>query len=720
MTWLYYTIIVINLGLVALLLFYRIPQPFSLANYISSRKANVMFSVVILSIIFWVFCILMLWTSENVLFWGRVTFVGPILIPINILIFLQFFPKTKQKINWWFLVSASVIPIVLLIGIPLGFILKETLVSEVLQLRKGVYGIWYPYFVIYFVSYFLAALIITIRRLNVLKGVDRLRLSYFFIGVFLALLSGGITNILLPVLGFTTTNKLGPLFSPIYISFCLYSIIKHRLMDINVVINKAFASIIAAGGMVGLYAGLFFLFKQPFLNVVSPNIYIWSILYWVIASSSFNFLRLKLQTTAEKTFLRGRYNYQDVLVVFSQELAKCQELNDIVKALGKVFRDELDISTVSAYVLETYEIGERRDLVYKLTGRFPESSNPKIPERLTRKNKLIDYFIREHDIAFDNEMDSEFVSAMHELDAAVGIPCVSGQTVTAVILLGGKLSEDAYMSEDYTLFLTIASQISVAVERLKPFEKIKKDYQKSLKAAEKASQQTYYASLTRGIANEVHNPATMILSYVESMLSNINNKDAVQKYGKMAKDSILRLTRIIRIMLKYGSPISPKKTNNSVNEILDDILLLSSNEINQKNIRLMKSFKPDLPLVLADSDSLSQTFLNIILNSVQAMNPNGELKIITGLDTFTDAGQAIQKGIKIEIEDTGRGLSAHEMERMFEPFYTTQSGKVGLGLSIVTRVVNEHGGVVKVKSNQGKGTVFTVFLPAVSLMKAQD
>ena len=126
------------------------------------------------------------------------------------------------------------------------------------------------------------------------------------------------------------------------------------------------------------------------------------------------------------------------------------------------------------------------------------------------------------------------------------------------------------------------------------------------------------------------------------------------------------------------------------------------NYLNEKNINLYKKFEPDIPQILADPDQIKQVVLNILMNAVESMPDGGDLII-----EIKTAGESI----KINITDTGKGMMEKALKDIFNPFCTTKSSGTGIGMVISLKIIEDHGGSIKVKSECGKGTTISISLP---------
>jgi signal transduction histidine kinase len=170
----------------------------------------------------------------------------------------------------------------------------------------------------------------------------------------------------------------------------------------------------------------------------------------------------------------------------------------------------------------------------------------------------------------------------------------------------------------------------------------------------------------------------------------------------VARTEIARLDRIINQFLRAIRPTRPELQPTAVNEVVCETLALLDREIADRDILVERELSEALPKILADRAQLQQAFYNIIRNAIQAMRAGGILRVQTELRD----GQ-----VSISFTDTGPGIPAEQMGRIFEPYFTTKETGSGLGLMIVQRIVREHGGTIEVESHGGRGTTFRIKLP---------
>jgi len=171
-------------------------------------------------------------------------------------------------------------------------------------------------------------------------------------------------------------------------------------------------------------------------------------------------------------------------------------------------------------------------------------------------------------------------------------------------------------------------------------------------------------------------------------------------------DQVKRLDKTVNDLLFFGKPSLPERTWVDINSILTTTLKFASQHRGGAKIEKNIQYQPDLPPVFADGKQMQQVFLNIFLNAYQAMTNGGVLGIVSSL--------VIRDGVpyvSVEISDTGTGIPAQILEKIFTPFYTTKAQGTGLGLPICSKLVKLHNGNIRVSSSDATGTIFTIELP---------
>jgi signal transduction histidine kinase len=171
--------------------------------------------------------------------------------------------------------------------------------------------------------------------------------------------------------------------------------------------------------------------------------------------------------------------------------------------------------------------------------------------------------------------------------------------------------------------------------------------------------------------------------------------ESQRKLSGVIREESVRLNRIVTEFLDFAKPQKPNLQECRLEEILQKNLLFLHPELEKRGIQVRHNLDGRSFLVRADHDLLYRAFLNVFLNSAQAMKEGGQIQVQVREE---------KDSCVVEIEDTGSGISPENLKRIFNPFFTTKEKGTGLGLSIVRKIIEGHGGVLNIESNEGRGT----------------
>lgn len=210
--------------------------------------------------------------------------------------------------------------------------------------------------------------------------------------------------------------------------------------------------------------------------------------------------------------------------------------------------------------------------------------------------------------------------------------------------------------------------------------------------------------LAAGVAHEINNPLTGILTNASLLLDDLKDGDSKKDDVQVIVNETIRCREIVKRLLDFARQTKPQKTSTNINSLIDNIVLLVRNQTSFRNVNIERVLSENIPEIMADKDQIQQVFINFVLNASDAMPNGGEIKIST---------RVIENGEYIEVRfaDTGLGISEENKHKIFDPFFTTKESGTGLGLSISYGIIEQHGGTINVESELGTGTTFIVLLP---------
>jgi signal transduction histidine kinase len=227
------------------------------------------------------------------------------------------------------------------------------------------------------------------------------------------------------------------------------------------------------------------------------------------------------------------------------------------------------------------------------------------------------------------------------------------------------------------------------------------------------------SQLTGGLAHEIRNPLSTLKVNLQLLAEDVNelgqsDDDRVRRCSlriRRMQDEVNRLRDILDDFLRFVAHHQLNIRNINLNDTVSQLVEFYEPQAAENNIRVLKQFLPDGLFVNIDTDLFKQGLLNIFINAQQAMPEGGELIIRTS---------QVNGNAKIEITDTGSGIDPQNLSSIFDAYFSTKKGGMGLGLSMTRRIIEEHKGTISVHSELGKGTSFTIALPLSVAVKSEQ
>jgi signal transduction histidine kinase len=314
-----------------------------------------------------------------------------------------------------------------------------------------------------------------------------------------------------------------------------------------------------------------------------------------------------------------------------------------------------------------------------------------------------------------DETDSETNKSIFEIlgaDSLAVVPLVFKDKVNGVLLADNSINQKPIEEEDVKLMQIFAHHVSTAIESSKLYQKLAEQVNKLEEANQRIAENTQrllraeklsvLGEITSQVAHELRNPMTIIGGFARSLLKKKDVQDSDYEYMKIIAQETERVEKVLDNVLNFTKPEKANLEKVDLNQIVDQTLEMMEGEINSDKITVMKCSHPDLPRVMVNPDQIRHALLNIFRNAIWAMPQGGILSITTK-----------KKGsfAKVEIKDTGFGIPKEHMGSIFDAFFTTKPESSGLGLTISSEIIKNHGGLILAESEKGKGSTFSVLLP---------
>ena len=217
--------------------------------------------------------------------------------------------------------------------------------------------------------------------------------------------------------------------------------------------------------------------------------------------------------------------------------------------------------------------------------------------------------------------------------------------------------------------------------------------------------------LATGLAHEIRNPLAGIAGVIEIVGRDLPSTSPARAVVKDIRIEIAQINRILTDLLQTARPHPPEVRISDLNTTVEHAVMLARQQVLSRPIKIELQKDPNLASVEHDSDQIHQVILNLLLNSVQAIEGAGLVRILLA---------AKKDKALISVTDSGRGISPEHLPFIFRPFYTTKGNGTGLGLSLARRIVEDHHGRIEVQSELGKGTEFLITLPLRQVRESID
>jgi signal transduction histidine kinase len=288
-------------------------------------------------------------------------------------------------------------------------------------------------------------------------------------------------------------------------------------------------------------------------------------------------------------------------------------------------------------------------------------------------------------------------------------PFIVMNKVKGLVLLSQKLNGEKILPEEQEVLNTFLNQAGFAFENALLYYQQKERVRKMYRADRLAT----LGELAAGAAHEIRNPLTSIRSTIQYLERKIvDKKDKEMVYDLLAE--VDRINDIISGMLSFSKPDKMDKEMVNLYETIEQVIKLVHNSAKKKNIQIDMFYNTEYKQILADQGQLKQVLMNVIMNSIQAINTDHgkiQLTINTSPHSKKDFSKTDPDYYLLEVIDNGIGIHEEKIESVFDPFYTSKPDGTGLGLSISYGIVHKHGGEIELESIVGKGTTVKIKLP---------
>lgn len=422
---------------------------------------------------------------KTALLLSKMVFIGAAFMPCTFLYFTFAFLNKIQYFNPMRRSLIFVPAIVFLLILP-----TNMMVQDVKLYQWGVafiYGSLYPLFTIYFLSYFIYSFYNLAMEYRVTHGLKKAQIGYLFLGIMIAAIIGAITNILLPSLfGITEFYKMGPPSTIIIIVAIFYSIVKHRLMNIEFVIQKGLIYSVLVILIMATY-GIAVIFSQQLLSgILGYGSTLIVIMAALIIAVTYQPVLNTMQEVTDRIFFRARYDYQRTIRDVSKALASVMRIGQLTRYIVEILSNTMKLSEISFLLFNSTRNRYRSvPIEYKKpTGKYKtieiDAKSPIINYLKTKKMVLVadelGFEIEEKRLHTEMPEDVKALEDLRDelgrLGIAAWVPVISKGELVGIIAVGDKLSGDMYTDEDLRLLVTLSNQMAIALDNARLYEEI--------------------------------------------------------------------------------------------------------------------------------------------------------------------------------------------------------------------------------------------------------
>ena len=300
-----------------------------------------------------------------------------------------------------------------------------------------------------------------------------------------------------------------------------------------------------------------------------------------------------------------------------------------------------------------------------------------------------------------------------ELNDFVAMPLVAKDRLVGLIIADNLYSNLPIDAEQISLLELFASQAAQAIEKAGAYQRLEMEKRK-LEHAYQELQLTHkrllhserlatIGNMAAHVAHEIRNPLVTIGGFTRSLQRQLHNPEAVRNTLNIISDEVVRLEKILADVLEFTRLPASIRQDIDLNQIAAEVCTLLHNEARHQRIQIQTRWDAGISPMRLDAVQIKQLLMNLIQNAIQAMPEGGEMEVCTELTA--------EKRVRISVRDTGAGITAEVLEKIFTPFFTTKAHGTGLGLAICRQIVHEHGGEITVTSTPSQGSTFFVDLP---------
>jgi signal transduction histidine kinase len=677
--------------------------------YFTNRSARVnrLWAIFCLAVSLWGFGALLIGLTDDPSIahaWWRVAHVGVILIPVLFYHFVAAFADLRRPRELALAYAATA-----------AFLAADAAPGFIGPVRP-VFGEFYYHgspsaLYVSFVVFFFGTLALShaelwraLRRAQ--ERTRRLLCRWLLTGTVIGFAGGG--TCFLPAFG-VDLYPYGNFAVPLFPLIMAYAFLRYRLMDLNVAVARVATFLATYVLVVGLPIFLGHRYEAVWHSVLGRWWWVAPVVAMGLLASASPVLFLFLSQRLERRMWQAQRRYHRTLITASSGMTRIKEIARLCRLMSYMVNRTVGLTNSALFL---YDPKEQRYVLQ--AARYPSL----VPAKLTvdQQEPLVGLLQDRKDIVVVEELEetagarssseeerrtAALVAAwMRKLEARLIVPSFSSQRLLAFLVLGAKRSGEPYTTDDIAVFSGLANQAALAIENAMFFEELRTNEAYMVQSEKLAS----LGQLASGMAHEIHNPLTIISGEAQLYLERFKGRDEkVDAVLKSIIEECRRAADITRRILRFAKPAPPDVAAVDLKTVVEESLSLAGYQVRLDCVERVVNMPEGLPKVRSNQNQLQEVILNLVLNACQAMGEKGgRLELSASPNGST---------VVLKVADTGPGIPAHVLRKVFDPFYTTKPTGTGLGLFVSQRIIKSQGGTIELESTEGKGTCFTISLP---------
>ena len=603
-----------------------------------------------------------------------------------------------------------------------GIISRVNFINEGVDVVPGKYYLGYS---IVIISTVFVSILALLRAFKSASSYKKQQLRYVTLGLFLAAILLLLTNLILPRIltsGFAVTviPQLGYLGLLMFLGFSTYAIVKHRMMDIRMVVARSVAYSLLLLILAGFYSSsIFFVQSFIFKTSIAPGYIASQIVLATAMAFMFQPLKRWITRVTDRIFFKEQYDTEDLLDQMAHTVGSTIILIEMLYKAIDLLSVQMRISRAMVVVFsDTGALLETQSVGYKIT---PKISTKELTA-LTKDGILV---------ADELSEGSKYKKILQGYEASLAIPLKNEAGTEGVMLLGEKQSGDMFSANDLKVFEIVAPEIAVAIANAKSYEKIERfnvtlrqEIKKATHELEKKNEQLRELDKAKDefismASHQLRTPLTAIKGYLSMLLEGDAGEIKVSQYDFVneAFQGANRMVGLINDLLNVSRMetgrffLEPVEVN--MEKLVDEEYKQLANHAKEKGLKFEVKIKGKIPHIWVDETKIRQVVMNFMDNAIY----------YTTQGTVTVTLSADKKHVIFEVLDTGIGVPKNQQKNLFTKFYRADNARhvrpdgTGLGIYLAKRVMDDHNGELIFHSVEGKGSTFGFKIPIKSELK---